>query len=179
MVKLSADYIAGFVDGEGCFALKFRREIRRERKGAPEYFYWDIEFAIVLREDDREILERIKETFGCGRMSISKSGQARYAVNDISDLNDKIVPFFDRYRLQAKKKHDFQLWKEAVAIIKMNQRLNLNRRAGDRYFHKTNWDIKDLKRLEEIHRAMKSYKSHGKEWKWIGKNGFVRRYNSP
>lgn len=29
--KLPEDYIAGFVDGEGCFALNFRRDIRHER----------------------------------------------------------------------------------------------------------------------------------------------------
>lgn len=58
MEKLSGDYIAGFVDGEGCFALKLRREIRYERKNKPTYIYWDAEFAIVLREDDKEILKK-------------------------------------------------------------------------------------------------------------------------
>lgn len=40
---LPGDYIAGFVDGEGCFALKFRRDVRHDRPGNPEYYYWDIE----------------------------------------------------------------------------------------------------------------------------------------
>gem|GEM_PF-6727427 len=42
---ISGEYVAGFVDGEGCFALKFRRDVRRDRMGSPEYFYWDAEFA--------------------------------------------------------------------------------------------------------------------------------------
>lgn len=169
MVKLPGDYIAGFVDGEGCFALKFRRDVRHERKNKPIYFYWDIEFAIVLRKDDQEILEKIKTTFDCGRISVSKSGQARYAVNNINDLSNKVVPFFGKHQLYAKKRHDFQLWKEAVEIIKRNQRLGVNRKKGERGFHRVYWDPRDLKRLTEIHNEMKRYKSKGKEWKWLPK----------
>jgi len=40
MEKLPGDYIAGFVDGEGCFALKFRRDYKSKRKSKPEYFYF-------------------------------------------------------------------------------------------------------------------------------------------
>ena len=61
MEKLPGDYIAGFIDGEGCFALKFRRDVRRERKNNPVYYYWDIEFAVVLRGDDKDILNNIKK----------------------------------------------------------------------------------------------------------------------
>lgn len=168
MGELPGDYIAGFVDGEGCFALKFRRDIRHERKNKPVYFYWDIEFVIALREDDREILQKIKSTLGCGKINISRKGQeVRYAVNNINDLAEKIVPLFNKYQLRAKKKHDFSLWKEAVEIFKRNQRLRLNRRPGDKYFHKINWNSEDLKRLAEIHQEMKGYKSRGKEWKWL------------
>src|SRR3990167_7807184 len=125
-MKLPGDYIAGFVDGEGCFALKFRRDIKLNRKNTPVYFYWDIEFAIMLREDDKEILESIKETIGCGRISTSKRGSVRYSVNHVGDLIDKIVPFFELYPLHAKKLFDFELWREAVEIIKRNQRIKIN-----------------------------------------------------
>lgn len=94
MNELSGDYIAGFVDGEGCFALKFRRDIKYKRKNKPAYFYWDIEFAIMLKGDDKEILERIQNTLNCGKLgNIDKRGTIRYAVNDINDITDKIVPF--------------------------------------------------------------------------------------
>jgi intein-encoded DNA endonuclease-like protein len=36
--KLPGDYIAGFVDGEGCFALKFSKETKRNRAGNPCYY---------------------------------------------------------------------------------------------------------------------------------------------
>lgn len=171
MEKLSGDYIAGFVDGEGCFALKFRRDVRHERgkrSGVkPVYFYWDIEFAIVLRGDDKEILDRINYTLGCGTVRTNKKGDARYSITDINDLSQKIIPFFEEFKLHAKKKHDFKLWKESVKIFLRNQRLSINSRKGERGFHKVNWNPDDIERLKEIHEEMKKYKSNIKEWKWL------------
>ena len=161
MEKLPGDYVAGFVDGEGCFALKFRRDIRHERKNKPVYFYWDIEFVIVLRDDDRELLEMIKNTIGCGRVSISKRCQARYAVNTLDDLLGIVVPFFDEYKLYGKKRYDFELWKEALGIIARNQQVKKG------MFRSINWIEKDKKRLIGIHDDMKEYKSKRDEWKWI------------
>ena len=142
MGKLPGDYIAGFVDGEGCFALKLRRDIRYERKNKPIYFYWDIEFAIVLRKDDKEILEAIRETLECGKISINKYGMARYAVNDINDLMYKIIPFFELYQLHAKKKFDFELWKEAMVLLYKNRGLktNISTTGNPRGKRKKNWD---------------------------------------
>jgi hypothetical protein len=150
MENLPGDYVAGFVDGEGCFALKFRRDVRHERKNKPVYFSWDIEFAIVLRSDDKELLDKIKNTLGFGRISIDKHGSARYAVNDINNLS-KIADFFEIHKLYGKKRLDFELWKEALEIFKRNQRLTLNRQKGERGFYKITWNENDLKRLKEIH----------------------------
>ena len=179
MEKLPGDYIAGFVDGEGCFILSFRRDIRHERGKrsgvAPIYFYWEIGFAIVLRADDKDILKKIKDRFGCGTIRENKKGHARLQITDINDLSNKIVPFFEKYPLYAKKKFDFYLWKEAVEIFKRNQRLGLNRRPEERGFHKTNWNSEDLKRLAAIHKEMQGYKSKVKPWKWLGVSTKVGR----
>ncbi|MEK7146796.1 MAG: LAGLIDADG family homing endonuclease [Patescibacteria group bacterium] len=166
-MELSGDYIAGFVDGEGCFALKFRRDIKHERKNKPIYFYWDIEFAIVLREDDKEILEKIQAALGCGYISFTKRGMVRYSVSEINELLNKIALFFEKYPLHAKKKYDFLLWKEAVEIFKKNQRSKLNRKKGEKGFHKVIWNKGDLSRLKEIHEEMKKYKSGNRDWKWL------------
>lgn len=170
--KLPGDYIAGFVDGEGCFALKFRRDVRYDRGKRsgikPVYFYWDIEFAIMLKMDDKRILEKIQNTFNCGKIdNPDKRGAIRYSISNINDLSNKIVSFFEKYPLRAKKKFDFQLWKEAVEIFKRNQRFSLNRRKGEKGFHKTDWDSKDLERLKKIHEKMQKYKNSKKQWKWL------------
>lgn len=154
---LPGDYIAGFVDGEGCFALKFRRDVKKNRIGQPAYFSWDVEFAVVLRSDDLEILKQIQKTLGCGKIYICGRSQARYCVDSVFDLFGKIVPFFEKYPLRAKKKKDFELWREAVIMF---ERKSQNKTTKS-------FSTNDLLRLNDIHQEMRGIKSQGNEWKWI------------
>ena len=165
--KLPGDYVAGFVDGEGCFYINFRRDVRHDRKNKPIYFYWDIAFAIVRRADDKYILEKIKNTLNCGNITINKLGSARFQVTNTNDLVNKIVPFFKKYELRAKKKGDYILWKKALEIFKRNQRKTLNIKRGGSGFHKIDWHPEDLKQLKEIQQEMRIYKSKRKNWKWL------------
>ena len=167
MKKLTGDYVAGFVDGEGCFALKFRRDVRHDRKNKPVYYYWSIEFAIVLKSDDIDILEAIKDTLGCGRISINKRGMARYSVSERSDLLNKIVPFFDEHKLRAKKRHDYELWKEALLVLEKNRQ---KREDGKKGFSRIEWSKSDLDKLISIQESMKDYKGGDVEWKWLSKS---------
>jgi hypothetical protein len=117
---LSSDYIAGFVDGEGCFALKYRADRKYDKKGKQvhEYYYWGAEFAIVLHPSDSALLDLIKDSFSVGNISFKKTGdQVRYSVQDTGDLKNVIVPFFEKNPLFGMKSKDFDLWKEAVALI--------------------------------------------------------------
>ncbi len=166
MEKLSGDYIAGFVDGEGCFALNFRRDIRHERKNQPTYFSWKIQFCIELREDDIEILKMRQETLECGNVSIAKRGVARYQVTDISDLINKIVPFFEKNSLHAKKRFDFILWKEALEIIFKTKRNKINVRKGTHGFIKTIWKPENLNKLTEIQEKLIILRQIKKSPKW-------------
>ena len=118
--KLPGDYIAGLVDGEGCFYLTFRSETRRERANCPTYFRWIAYFAMNLRKDDIEILNQVKETLECGNVYvINKRGEemAYYGIQHLDHLFTKIVPFFAQFPLRAKKKYDFELWKKALVIL--------------------------------------------------------------
>jgi len=61
--KLNPHYVAGFIDGEGCFSVSIGRHgtLKRGFEVRPE-------FEIELRKDDQEILERIAITIGTGRI---------------------------------------------------------------------------------------------------------------
>ena len=101
--RISGDYVAGFTDGEGCFALKLRRDAKRDK----EYFYWTAEFAIVLRSDDADLLYAIQNVFGCGKVTFTKKNdQARFSVQGTAELNNVVVPFFRKHVLHGKKRHD-------------------------------------------------------------------------
>lgn len=119
MNKLSNDYIVGFVDGEGCFALKYRvdRQLNKN-KTVREYKYWGGEFVIVLHPFDFRLLELVRGKLGVGQISYTSAGdQVRFSVQNTQELKDVIVPFFEKNPLHGIKSKDFELWAEAIKII--------------------------------------------------------------
>lgn len=166
--KLSGHYIAGFVDGEGCFDLQFRRDVRHKREGKPVYYSWKVQFAIVSREDEKELFEKIKNTLNCGEIYFARGDQVRYSVQKIDTILNYVVPFFEKYPLCGKKKKDFSLWVEAVNILNKNKKCSVNIKKGTRGFVKSIWNKNDFKRLVEIHKEMQLYKSkRPRGFKWI------------
>ena len=157
--KLAPEYIAGFVDGEGCFGFQYRKDVRHERAGSPAYYSWKAQFMITARKDEKELFERIKEYFGCGNIYNELDREIHYCVSDADNLKNIISPFFKKYQLQGKKKNDFILWAEAVDILCRNKKDKTNVQKGVRGFSKNCWSKEDLHRLLEIHSAMQKYKS--------------------
>lgn len=151
--KLPGDYVAGFIDGEGCFYLTYRSETKYNRPGKPVYYRWLPYFAITLREDDVEILKKIQNALGCGRIYFLKRNKKRgdrmgyLGVQHINDLFNKVMPFFKRYPLRAKKKHDFALWCRALKILYKNKKQRIS------------CSLKENKELNGIRQKMRVYKS--------------------
>ncbi|MDO8650553.1 MAG: LAGLIDADG family homing endonuclease [Candidatus Berkelbacteria bacterium] len=152
--KLPGDYVAGFVDGEGCFYLTYRSDTRHNRPGSPKYFRWTPYFAILLREDDLPILEEIRNSLDCGRIYHMNGGQVSYAIQNLNDLYEKVVPFFTENRLRAKKRIDFELWCQALRIVYKNKE------------NKRSCSLEDNQRLAFLRQKMKEHKAIGtKEYK--------------
>jgi len=161
--NLSPDYIAGFVDGEGCFGFQYRRDIKHERSGSPVYYSWKAQFMITARKDELDLFERIKDTFGCGEIYNQKKNsiteEIHYCVSNLDDLKNIISAFFKKHKLQAKKKYDFELWAEAICIMHKHKKKKVNIQKGTKGFSKNAWNENDLRRLLEIHSGMQKYKS--------------------
>jgi hypothetical protein len=120
---LNPHYIVGFVDGEGCFSISLNKNDDR----LPEV---RLIFEIELREDDEPILQEIREALNCG--NIYRLEYARYAkwrphvklkVSNFTDISTKIIPFFQRYPLQAKKRLQFEKFCYVAELIKTKQHL--------------------------------------------------------
>lgn len=120
---LNPHYIVGFVDGEGCFAVTVNKNSDR----LPEV---RLIFEIELREDDEPILHEIQKVLDCGR--IYRLEYARYAnwrphvklkVSNFQDISTKIIPFFQRYPLQAKKCLQFDKFCQVAELIKTKDHL--------------------------------------------------------
>jgi hypothetical protein len=121
-MSLSADYIVGFTDGEGSFCVFLRQPKQRTWNTRVECHYY-----VKLREDDLAVLEKIKDFFGCGRVSFQKEYREnqrdnyRYQVSNLKDLTSVIIPFFKRHPLQSKRKKDFELFCTIVELVSGKQ----------------------------------------------------------
>ncbi|MCX6812528.1 MAG: LAGLIDADG family homing endonuclease [Candidatus Berkelbacteria bacterium] len=120
---LNPFYIVGFVDGEGCFCISFSKHTGRKTEVR-------LFFEIELREDDVEILEEIKKVFDCGniyRLNYERYSKwkphVKYKVGNFSDIYSKIIPFFQKYPLQAKKRLQFEKFCKVAEMIKRREHL--------------------------------------------------------
>jgi hypothetical protein len=122
---LNPYYIVGFVDGEGCFSISLNKNGDR----LPEV---RLIFEIELREDDEPILREIRKVLDCG--TIYHLDYKRYAkwrphvklkVSNFTDISTKIIPFFERYPPQAKKRLQFERFCLAAELIGSKQHLTL------------------------------------------------------
>ena len=110
-------HIAGFVDGEGAFPIQMR-------KTPDTKFGFTItpEFKISQHKDHGEILEMVKDSLECGKISV-KSGQPNLLVlveKNRKNLSEKIIPFFQKYTLIVKKEQ-FRLFSEIIKRLENNE----------------------------------------------------------
>lgn len=148
--SIDPNWISGFTDGEGCFAIVI---YNREIKKTPAVQF---SFSIRLAERDVDIIKRIKNFFGAGFYSVRKNKNAFNAYYKCSGPNiikEKIIPHFDRYSLQTEKKKSYELWKKAINIWQSNLpkkerllklveiRKNMNPRGRKK---PTSWDKKRI-----------------------------------
>jgi LAGLIDADG endonuclease len=119
-------WIAGFVDGEGCFSCP----IFRNRTTA---LGWQVqpEFVVVQSVQSRQVLEELAHFFDCGHVTDQRrhddhrSDLSRFRVTRISDLRDVIVPFFQANRLRTSKQHDFEKFVHIVDLMQLGKHRTL------------------------------------------------------
>ena len=128
MHNLSPDYIVGLVDGEGSFTIYIRdprlpRTQKRRVTVEPKFY-------IKLIERDKEILDRLKQYFGCGSVYFQKDSRPnhqhcyRYEVYNRDDLINVVIPFFKKHRLQfASKRTDFEIFCKMMEMIERKEHL--------------------------------------------------------
>lgn len=119
--KLNPYYITGFIDGEGGFWVGIYRDEKMKNK-----VFVRAQFEIELRADDKEILERIQKTLECGRLydcNYERYGwypHVKLKISRFDDIVNKLIPFLEKYPLQAKKAKVFRYFKKVIEL-KLNK----------------------------------------------------------
>lgn len=134
---LSSDYIVGLTDGEGSFYVFIRKPEKKTWNTRIECHYY-----IKLREDDLNLLKKVRKFFGCGRIFFQKEyrhnqrDNYRFQISNLEDLRKIIIPFFKFHPLQGKRQKDFELFSEIVALVTNKA-------------HQTKSGLAKIKRLKE------------------------------
>ena len=113
-----AQWIAGFVDGEGCFHVAINKmpKMTLGWQALPE-------FRIVQHQRDEAILHQIREFLGCGRVVVNHGERKELRVRGLKDL-EKVVKFFKRHKLHTTKRKSFDLFAEVISLMTEKQHLS-------------------------------------------------------
>ncbi|HUS60005.1 MAG TPA: LAGLIDADG family homing endonuclease [Nevskiaceae bacterium] len=118
---LSADYIVGLTDGEGCFYVNVRPPDKRwahSKPGVETHFY------LKMKEDELGLLEKVKKFFGRGGIYHQKEKRPnhtpcyRYEINSQKDVHEVLIPFFDKHPLQSSKQKSYRIFRKIAIMIK-------------------------------------------------------------
>ena len=123
---LSADYVVGLTDGEGCFYVNIRPPDKRfanSKPGVETHFY------LKMREDELDLLKKVKRFFGCGAIYHQKDKRPthascyRFEINSRNDTFKVLIPFFDKNPLQSVKRKNYLIFRQIAMIVKEKRHL--------------------------------------------------------
>ena len=117
-MKLHAQWITGFVDGEGCFHVGINTHVDMTAgyQVLPE-------FTVVQHERDVQVLHAFKAYFGCGVVRRNHGDRMAFRVRGQTHLWERIVPFFVKHPLKTKKRLDFQKFKRILRMMQAGEHL--------------------------------------------------------
>ena len=117
-MDLDAQWIVGFVDGEGCFhvGINPHPEMTAGFQVLPE-------FTVVQHERDIQVLHALKAYFGCGVVRKNNGDRMAYRVRGHEHLSKNIISFFEKHPLKTRKRVDFMKFREIVNLMNQGEHL--------------------------------------------------------
>ena len=109
--SLEAEWIVGFVDGEGCFHVAINRQPKMT-------LGWQVlpEFRIVQHQRDIAVLYKIRDTLGVGIVTRNHGDRFEVRVRGMENLK-KLISFFKDHHLQTTKKRNFEIFSEIITLM--------------------------------------------------------------
>lgn len=125
---VTADYVVGITDGEGCFYVNLG-------KSSAYKAGWRVQmhFHLKLQATDRELLEKIKNTLNCGNVYFQSEQRQnhtqcyRYSVSAWKDIESILIPFFQKHPLQtASKSASFNIFCQIAELVSTGEHLTFD-----------------------------------------------------
>lgn len=115
-VMISASYIVGFTEGEGCFLACLRKDFRIE-----------LRFFITQAIGNKDLLIKVQKYFKVGSVYQKKSAKEGrlpayiFEVAKRDDIYKVVIPFFTKHKLFGYKAKSFNTFCKIAKIIKGRQ----------------------------------------------------------
>ena len=117
-MRLEAQWIVGFVDGEGCFHVSINKddEMTAGYQVLPE-------FIVIRHKRDIQVLHALKAFFSCGVIRKNHDSKMVYRIKRLEHLMEHIVPFFEKHLLKTGKLVNFLKFRKI--LLKMKSGIHL------------------------------------------------------
>ena len=99
-----SSWLAGFIDGEGSFQVFLDR------------VYLRVMFRIRLHKDDINVLQKIQDFLGVGRVVI-EGNSCVFIISNVKELINVLFPLLDKYNLYTTKWLDYIDFKKVVLFL--------------------------------------------------------------
>jgi len=111
--------LAGFIEAEGCFQVLIQKSSFTKIGLSVS-----LRFTLTQHSRDEQLLKSLVNYLGCGGYYLESGGDlGKFIVTRFSDIESKIMPFFDKYPLQGVKSLDYADWCRVAELIKDKKHL--------------------------------------------------------
>lgn len=115
---LNSYWLAGFVSGEGCFIISIFKTTTKLGETVK------ITFSLTQHTRDEQLMNSLIEYFGAG--NVCKYREAiEFRISKTKDLNDKVIPFFEEYKILGVKSQDYDDFKQVARLISNGDHLTV------------------------------------------------------
>lgn len=116
---LDPNWLSGFASGEGCFLVTLIKTTSNQLG-----CWVQLSFQLTQHTRDIELINHLKEYLGCGQTTVYDDHNfIKYVVSNISDITEKVIPFFDKYSIVGVKSQDYEDFKQVVLMVKDKKHL--------------------------------------------------------
>ena len=114
-------YIAGYVDGEGSFAISVQHNVTCRNR-----FQLVPEFHVSQNSERAEVLDLIKQRLACGyiKRNGTKDRALVFVVRRREDLLKRVIPFFEQTPLRSSKQREFESFAGIVRAMEAGRHLS-------------------------------------------------------
>jgi hypothetical protein len=116
-MKLTPDWVVGFVDGEGCFFVGVQRN-----PAVKVGFQVIPEFRVVQHKRDLDVLHALKRFFEFGRVCRNHGDRWEFRVRRLDQLR-AIADFFEQHPLRTKKRVDHHKFSDVLQMMEEGRHL--------------------------------------------------------